>query len=295
MVGDGWEMVSSDGPAMRSRPGDGEAAVSSDELGTSRMEDGEAALHAQEPGPESRAGQARAMRRGGSDGPATPQPGSRAATLGVSDALYRGLRGIVHGINQVCWRVEVHGAEHVPRSGPVILAPVHRTIIDFFVVSEVTPRKIFYMAKEEIWRSARLGALVGSLGAFPVNRSGADRLALDRAKAVLDRGDVLILFPEGTRRRGPVVAEILEGAPFLAARSQAPMVPIAMSGLDRVLPQGATVPRPAKIHVVVGPPIPPPERSARGRVPRHQVHALGEALRQALQVQYDRARAMERR
>ncbi|MDA8070651.1 MAG: lysophospholipid acyltransferase family protein [Actinomycetota bacterium] len=219
----------------------------------------------------------------------------RAATLGVSDAMYRRLRGVVHGINRVCWRVEVHGAEHVPASGPVILAPVHRTIVDFFVVSEVTPRKIFYMAKEEIWRSPYLGSLVGSLGAFPVHRSGTDRLALDRAQTVLNRGDVLILFPEGTRRQGPVVAEILEGAPFLAARTGAPVVPIALSGTDRVVPPGSTVPRPAKIHVVVGPPLPPPERSERGRVPRHQVHAMGEALRAALQEQYDRARELDRR
>ena len=219
----------------------------------------------------------------------------RAATLGDSDAMYRRLRGVVHGINRVCWRVEVHGAEHVPASGPVILAPVHRTIVDFFVVSEVTPRKIFYMAKEEIWRSPYLGSLVGSLGAFPVHRSGTDRLALDRAQTVLNRGDVLILFPEGTRRQGPVVAEILEGAPFLAARTGAPVVPIALSGTDRVVPPGSTVPRPAKIHVVVGPPLPPPERSERGRVPRHQVHAMGEALRAALQEQYDRARELDRR
>jgi 1-acyl-sn-glycerol-3-phosphate acyltransferase len=209
--------------------------------------------------------------------------------------MYRRLRGVVHGINRVCWRVEVHGAEHVPASGPVILAPVHRTIVDFFVVSEVTPRKIFYMAKEEIWRSPYLGSLVGSLGAFPVHRSGTDRLALDRAQTVLNRGDVLILFPEGTRRQGPVVAEILEGAPFLAARTGAPVVPIALSGTDRVVPPGSTVPRPAKIHVVVGPPLPPPERSERGRVPRHQVHAMGEALRAALQEQYDRARELDRR
>lgn len=251
-------------------------------------------MTADDPGGEIAATSRRAPTSARSQLPPDHQPAGRVATLGVSEAMYRHLRGIVHGINRACWRVEVHGAEHVPAAGPVILAPVHRTIIDFFVVSEVTSRKIFYMAKEEIWRSARLGSLVGSLGAFPVNRSGTDRLALDRAQAVLHRGDVLIVFPEGTRRQGPAVAEILEGAPFLAARTGAPMVPIAMSGLDRVLPPGATVPRPAKIHVVVGPPVLPPERSERGRVPRHQVRAMGETLRHALQVQYDRAQEIGR-
>jgi len=214
----------------------------------------------------------------------------RAGSLGVSDALYHRLRGVVHAINRGYWRVEVHGAANVPSSGPVILAPVHRSNVDFFVVAEVTPRKIFYMAKEEIWRSRQLGSLVASLGAFPVNRTGADRLAMDRAQAVLERGDVLILFPEGTRRQGPVVELLLEGAAFLAARTGAPIVPIGLGGTDRIMPRGAKFPRPGHVRVSVGAPVQPPTRSDRGRVPRNQVHATSEQLRAEMQVQYDRAR-----
>lgn len=217
-------------------------------------------------------------------------PIRRTGSLGVSEPMYFRLRRVVHAINRGYWRVEVTGAEQVPDHGPVILAPVHRSNIDFFVVAEVTPRKIFYMAKEEIWRSRHLGSLVGSLGAFPVNRNGADRLAMDRAQAVLERGDVLILFPEGTRRQGPVVQDILEGAAFLAARTGAPMVPIGVGGTDRVMPKGAKFPRPGRVRLAVGAPVLPPERSERGRVPRNKVHAMSEQLREALQQQYDLVR-----
>ena len=214
----------------------------------------------------------------------------RIAALGVSDRVYRSLRWLAHGINRGLWRVEVVGAEHVPAQGPVILAPVHRSIIDFLVASEVTSRKVFYMAKEEIWRSPRLGAVVASLGGFPVNRSGADRLALDRARSVLDQGDVLILFPEGTRRSGPAVEDLLEGAAFLAARTGAPMVPIGIWGTEQAMPKGARLPRRSRVRIVVGPPLSPPARSERGRVPRHQVRELSDQLQRELQRCYDEAR-----
>ena len=141
-----------------------------------------------------------------------------------------------------------------PRTGPVILAPVHRSFMDFFVVSEVTPRKIFYMAKDEMWKSPLFGSFLESVGAFPVHRDGADRLALERAQDVLERGDVLILFPEGTRRAGPVVEDLHEGAAFLAARTGAAIVPIGIGGTAEAMPKGSKFVRPVKVHIVVGPP-----------------------------------------
>jgi 1-acyl-sn-glycerol-3-phosphate acyltransferase len=213
----------------------------------------------------------------------------RRAGVRVPSAVYRLLRVLVHLINRAYWRVEVEGADSVPLAGPVILAPVHRSFMDFFVVSEVTKRKIFYMTKEEMWKSPLLGSFLDSVGAFPVHRDGADRLALERAQDVLERGDVLILFPEGTRRAGPVVEDLHEGAAFLAARTGAPIVPIGIGGTAEAMPKGSKFVRPVKVHIVVGPPIPAPERSARGRVPRTQVHALTQRLSAELQCLYDDA------
>jgi 1-acyl-sn-glycerol-3-phosphate acyltransferase len=213
----------------------------------------------------------------------------RSAGVRVPSVVYRLLRVLVHLISRAYWRVEVEGADSVPLTGPVILAPVHRSFMDFFVVSEVTKRKIFYMTKEEMWRTPLLGSFLDSVGAFPVHRDGADRLALERAQDVLERGDVLILFPEGTRRAGPVVEDLHEGAAFLAARTGAAIVPIGIGGTAEAMPKGSKFVRPVKVHIVVGPPIPAPERSARGRVPRSQVHALTEQLNAELQRLYDDA------
>jgi 1-acyl-sn-glycerol-3-phosphate acyltransferase len=221
-------------------------------------------------------------------GPTVP---ARNFEVGVPPALYRLLRRVAHGVNRSMFRVTVEHRGTVPDTGPVIVAPVHRSNIDFLVASETTPRKLFYMAKDSLWRSARFGSFLESIGAFPVNRDGADRLALDRAQAVLERGEALILFPEGTRRFGPVVEQLHEGAAFLAARTAAPIVPVGIGGSAAAMPKGARMIRPTKIHVVVGEPIAAPARSAKGRVPRSEVHVVTERLRAELQSLYDAAQA----
>ncbi len=127
------------------------------------------------------------------------------------------------------------------------------------------------------------------MGAFPVHRDGADRLALDRAQAVLEHGDALILFPEGTRRSGPVIEELHEGAAFLAARTGAPIIPIGIGGTAEAMPKGSKFIRPVKVHLVVGEAIPAPPRSSKGRVPCHQVHEVTEHLRAELQRLFDEA------
>jgi 1-acyl-sn-glycerol-3-phosphate acyltransferase len=222
------------------------------------------------------------------DSPVAPR---REIRLKVPGFVYKAVRFVVHVVNRLYWRVTVSGASVVPSTGPVILAPVHRNFMDFFVVTEVTTRKIFYMAKDDLWHNRVLGAFLDAMGAFPVNREGPDRLAMDRARAVLERGDVLILFPEGTRREGPVVEDLHEGAAFLAARTGAPVVPIGIGGSERIMPRGAKVPHPAKVHIDVGDALAAPARSEKGRVPRSQVHAFTVRLAGEIQRLYDGAQA----
>ena len=219
----------------------------------------------------------------------TEEGGARRVGGGMPDPVYRFLRGLARGLARAYWRVEVEGAEHVPAGGPVILAPVHRSFMDFLVASVVTRRKVFYMAKDDLWNSPRLGRFLESAGAFPVNRAGADRVAIERSQQVLERGDVLILFPEGTRRVGPVVEDLHEGAAFLAARTGAPIVPIGIGGTAEAMPKGSKFVRPVKVHVVVGEALAPPARSERGRVPRSQVHEVTMQLQARLQALYDEA------
>jgi len=204
---------------------------------------------------------------------------------------YRLARLLFTAIVGLWFRPMVSGREHVPRNGPVILAPVHRSFADFGFNAFLTRRKLFFMAKDELWRSRFLGWLLVSLGAFPVHRESADREALRHAEEVLRRGQVLVLFPEGTRQQGYEVAPLLEGAAFLSARTGAPIVPVGIGNSDLAMPKGRLVPKPLRIRLVVGPPVAPPERSGGGRVARSRVHATTEELRQRIQEVYDQARA----
>ena len=203
--------------------------------------------------------------------------------------LYRVLRVLVHLINRMVFRTTVTPEGRVPAEGPVIIAPVHRSFIDFFVASEVTDRKLHYMAKDSLWRNGLLARILPSVGAFPVHRESADREALRRAQAVLDAGEVLILFPEGERRTGPVIEELHEGVAFLAARTGATVVPVGIGGSASVMPKGTKIPRPRHIHLEVGETIAAPGRSDGGRVPRSRIHLLTEELTSSLQALYDRS------
>ncbi len=206
--------------------------------------------------------------------------------------IYRFLRIVVRGLNGILFRTSVDGADRVPTSGPVIIAPVHRSFIDFFVASEVTPRKLHYMAKDSLWANGLLARILPAVGAFPVHRESADREALRRAQQVLDAGEVLILFPEGERRTGPVIEELHEGVAFLAARTGATVVPVGIGGSASVMPKGKHLPRPRHIHLIVGQPIAPPTRTGSGRVARSTIHQLTEALTASLQDLYDRSVAV---
>jgi 1-acyl-sn-glycerol-3-phosphate acyltransferase len=222
-------------------------------------------------------------------------PGAGTIEVRVDTSLtpiYHFLRVLVHLLNRLLFRTTVGGAGQVPAEGPVIIAPVHRSFIDFFVASEVTGRKLHYMAKDSLWKNHWLAKILPAVGAFPVHRESADREALRRAQQVLEAGEVLILFPEGERRSGPVVEDLHEGVAFLAARTGATVVPVGIGGSASVMPKGKWIPRPRHIHLVVGDPIPPPARTGGGRISRSRTHQLTEALTAAVQDLYDRAVAV---
>jgi 1-acyl-sn-glycerol-3-phosphate acyltransferase len=204
---------------------------------------------------------------------------------------YRIMRRIFTTVMWVLFRPKIAGKEHVPSSGPVILAPVHRSFADFGFTAFCTRRKLFFMTKDSMWERKWLGRLLLYVGAFPVHRESADREALQRAEEVLKRGECLVLFPEGTRRQGAVIENLMEGAAFLSARTGAPIVPIGIGGSDLAMPKGKILPKPLTIQVVIGPAIPPPARTGGGRVSRSSVHAATDDLVAKLQDVYDEARA----
>lgn len=206
--------------------------------------------------------------------------------------LYQFCRLAVAAICKLYWRVTYVGRENVPTDEPFVLAPVHRSFLDFALVCNVTRRRLRYMAKEEIFRYGFTNRLLYALGAFPVHRGAVDREAMRRTMAVIEAGEPVVMFPEGTRRSGPTVADLYEGPAYVAARAGVPIVPVGIGGSERALQKGKRLPRPVKIVVVVGPPIRPPAAAEPGaRVPRRVLHELTAQVQSEVQRLFDEAQS----
>lgn len=127
------------------------------------------------------------------------------------------------------WRMRVYGGENMPKTGPVIVACNHVSYFDPPVLGTASPRRISYMAKEELFRIPVLGPAIRAVGAYPVDRDGSATSAIKRSVEVLRRGGVIGIFPEGGRNlRG--TAEARGGVALLASLGKAPVVPARLTG-----------------------------------------------------------------
>jgi 1-acyl-sn-glycerol-3-phosphate acyltransferase len=209
----------------------------------------------------------------------------------ASHIFYRFARGCVLLFCKIMFRVSWEGAEHVPPSGAYVLAPVHRSNMDILVACIVTKRRIRYMGKDSLWKKQPWRWLLSALGGFPVTRGTADREALLRCIDVLKNGEPLVLYPEGERKNGPIVQPLFDGAAYVASKAGVPIVPVGIGGTEKVNPRGQKGIKPGKVHLIVGPPIPPPVAGENGRVSRQALSAVSERLHDELQKLFDVAQA----
>ncbi len=151
-------------------------------------------------------------------------------------------------------RMRVSGAEHVPPTGPVIMAANHRSFWDIPVHVIASPRPIVFMAKRELYKGPATAWMWRSLGGFPVRRNTADIRAVDTALALLNRGEVVGVYPEGTRSRTGEMLPFLKGAAWLALRTGAPIIPCGLKGTERRR-QGERWRLRRRVFVAFGPPI----------------------------------------
>lgn len=222
-----------------------------------------------------------------SNGFATPYVGRPPARWEL--LLYRTIRVVVLAFCKLFWRLEVHGAEHLPTTQPFILAPSHRSNIDSPVVGVITKRRMRFMAKKEMWKVAWAGKLWVAIGAFPVDRGTADREALRTCEAVIEGGEPLVMFPEGSRQSGPVIQPLFDGPAFVAARTGAPIVPVGIGGAEGAMPAGSKFLKPVKLVVVIGPPLAPPQAEDGKKPSRRAVKEKTAELHAAVQVLFDEA------
>jgi 1-acyl-sn-glycerol-3-phosphate acyltransferase len=181
------------------------------------------------------------------------------------------------------WRVT--GVETCPRWGPLILAPNHISYLDPPAAGSAVPQPVWFMAKHELFAIPVLGTILPLVNAFPVRRGTADRAALRRAEALLREGKTVVLFPEGMRRFDGRLGDPEPGVAFVALRTQAPVVPVALVGTDRALPRHSALPRPARVEARLGPPMTFPDlyhrtadRSALDEASRRIMAALRSLL-----------------
>jgi 1-acyl-sn-glycerol-3-phosphate acyltransferase len=163
----------------------------------------------------------------------------------------------------VYFRGRIHNAERVPLQGPVVIVSNHASDFDPPILSSCMRRPVAFMAKEELFKVPVLKDAIALYGAYPVKRGSADRSAIRAALSCLEAGWAAGIFLQGTRTPDGRITEPKLGAPLIAAKAQAPLVPVSLWGTHLILRKGSPLPRAVPVTVRIGEPIPPPKSTAR--------------------------------
>jgi glycerol-3-phosphate dehydrogenase (NAD(P)+) len=189
-----------------------------------------------------------------------PEEGQAADTLnhfhartrrrGVNTLVYWIVRGVLEPAIRLWFRLTSTGHRNIPE-GPVILAANHRSFLDPFVIGVFLRRPIYFVAKKELFENRLQGWLLNCLGAFPLRRGESDEESVRTALELLERGQAVVIFPEGTRIRSGSLGKPKRGVGRLALESGAPVVPVAVTGTERARSRGLRI-KPVKVSLRYG-------------------------------------------
>ena len=180
------------------------------------------------------------------------------------------IKAILTPLLRVAFRIQVDGADHIPKRGPVIVAANHVSFIDSLFLPLVLRRRVTFLAKAEYFDNPRTAWFFRMAGQIPIKREGgsASERALASAREVLGAGGMLALYPEGTRSPDGRLYKGRTGVARMALGCDVPVLPIGLIGTADVQPVGAMVPRPFKsVRVRIGAPLRWPELTGRADDP----------------------------
>jgi glycerol-3-phosphate dehydrogenase (NAD(P)+) len=178
---------------------------------------------------------------------------ARARTKGVNPLVYWLVRALFQPFFHIYFRMSRIGREHIPVDGPVIFAANHRSFLDPFVIACMSRRPLYYVAKKELFVNRLTAWFLNSLGAFPIDRGHADADAMATAREILQRGDSVLIFPEGTRTRPGTLGTPKRGVGRLALETGAPVIPVAVIGTENIRKRWRI--RPHKVAIRAGAPL----------------------------------------
>lgn len=168
---------------------------------------------------------------------------------------YSILRGFAIAVFKVFFAVRIEGKENIPYRGGAILASNHLSYLDPIVLGIFVPRRVNFMAKEELFENFFFRWIIVKLGAFPIRRERMDRTTYKKILKLLQKREIVVLFPEGTRSVDETIGPLHAGIARIALKADVPLIPIIIRGTEKVLPRGKKLIRLARIRARAGKPL----------------------------------------
>jgi 1-acyl-sn-glycerol-3-phosphate acyltransferase len=175
-------------------------------------------------------------------------------TLEQNTIFYAFSKGFCRVLLTLYNRLHIKNVPALPEGRPVIVASNHNSNLDPVVVGVAYPRKLKYLAKEELFKVPILSYIIRHLGAIPVSRQDEHKagVILRTLLEILSRGEDILIFPEGSRSFDGKLQPMEGGVAMLASHAKAPILPVCVKGTFEAMPRGSSVPKPKKIEVIFG-------------------------------------------